>query len=208
MMKSDPPNRSIAKLIYLYAQHFVRVQFCICLGFFLVTVFAMNSIAEDRCAEIAKNLEQNSFRLKEYAGALQKAHKDRDFQLITVLNGQIDETLKQIRVGEAELLNCPATRAHDGPAISSVKSQDTKFADSSCGELKKKYIQLLRKYHSLARRQQSVLSELSADEKVELRITEDSMTAVDLELKKRCGSPPAPKPFRRSSPQPARGGFR
>lgn len=157
--------------------------------------------------EIAKNLEQNSLRLREYAGALQKAHKERDFQLITVLNGQIDETLKQIRVGEAEFLNCPVTKPHDGPAISSVKSQDTKFADLSCGELKKKYIQLLRKYHSLARRQQSVLSELSADEKMELRTTQDSMTAVDLELKKRCGSPPAPKPFRRSS-QPARGGFR
>ncbi len=204
MMKSDPPNRSIAKQIYLYGQHLVRVQSCICLGFFLVAVFAMNSIAEDRCAEIAKNLEQNSFRLKEYAGALQKAHKDRDFQLIAVLNGQIDETLKQIRVGEAELLNCPATRAHDGPAISSVKSQDTKFADSSCEELKKKYIQLSRKFNSLSRRQQSLLSELTSEQKAEYKEAEDSLKAVESELRKRCSPPAAPKPFQRKPHAPVR----
>ncbi len=200
--------KSAQSIDNLLARHPARPFICIWLTLLWLIVVAPYSAAEDRCAEIAKNLEQNSLKLKEYATALQNAHRDRDFQLITVLNGQIDETLKQIRVGEAELLNCPATRGHEGPAISSVKSQDTKFADLSCGDLRKKYIQLLRKYHSLARRQQSVLSELSADEKVELRITEDSLTAVDLELKKRCGSPPAPKPFRRSSPQPARGGFR
>jgi hypothetical protein len=204
MMKSDPPNRSIAKLIYLYRQYWVRVQSFICLSFFLVAVFAMNSIAEDRCGEIAKNLEQNSLRLREYAGALQKAHKDRDFQLITVLNGQIDETLKQIRVGEAELLNCPATQPHDGPAISSVKSQDTKFADSSCEELKKKYIQLSRKFNSLARRQQSLLSELTSEQKAEYKEAEDSLKAVESELRKRCSPPSAPKPFQRKPHAPVR----
>ncbi len=205
-MRSGPSHTS-AKVIYLYAQYLMCVQSYICLGFFLVAVFTMNSMAEDRCAEVAKNLEQNSFRLKEYAGALQNAHKNRDFQLITVLNGQIDETLKQIRVDEAELLNCPATKAHDGAAISSVKSQDTKFADLSCDELKKKYIQLSRKYHALARRQKSLLSELTIEEKSDLRETEDSLKAVDLELNKRCGPPPAPKPFRRNHQYP-KGSFR
>jgi hypothetical protein len=163
--------------------------------------------AEDRCAEVVKTLELNTLRLKEYATALQNAHRDKDFQLITVLNNQIDETLKQVRVGEAELLNCPSSASVSGPGISSVKSQDTKFADVNCDELKKKYIQLSRKFHSLERRQKSLLSELTVEEKANLRETEDSLKAVELELKKRCGPPPAPKPFQRRPP-PTRGNSR
>jgi hypothetical protein len=153
--------------------------------------------AEDRCAEVIRTLEQNSVKFKEYATALQNAHRDRDFQLITVLNGHIDETLRQIRVGEAELLNCPVMATSNGPGISSVKSHDTKFADASCEDLKKKYIQLSRKFNSLARRQQSLLSELTSEQKAEYKETEDSLNAVESEIKKRCTPPPAPKPFQR-----------
>lgn len=155
--------------------------------------------AADRCAEVVKTLEQNSVRLREYATALQNAHRDRDFQLITVLNGQIDETLKQIRVGEAELLNCPVQTPLESPGISSVKAHDTKFAGANCEELKKKYIQLSRKFNSLARRQQSLLSELTSEQKAEYKETEDSLNAVESELKKRCTPPSAPKPFQRRS---------
>jgi hypothetical protein len=153
--------------------------------------------ADDRCAEVIRTLEQNSVRLREYATALQNAHRDRDFQLITVLNGHIDETLRQIRVGEAELLNCPAAVISNGPGISSVKSHDTKFADANCEDLKKKYIQLSRKFNSLARRRQSLLSELTLEQKAEYKETEDSLNAVESEIKKRCTPPPAPKPFQR-----------
>lgn len=177
------------------------------LPLFFVAIFVINAVAEDRCADVIKSIDQNFFRLKEYTVALQKAYRDRDFQLITVLNGQIDETLRQIRLVDAKLLNCPKASANQGPAIGSVKTQDTKFADLSCEELKKKFIQISRKYHSLARRRQSFLSELSAEEKVELREAQDSIMAVESELKKRCSPPPPPKPFRRS-PQPVRGGFR
>ena len=171
----------------------------ICLTLITLIVFVINSAAEDRCAEVVRTLEQNSVRLREYATALQNAHRDRDFQLITVLNGQIDETLKQIRVGEAELLNCPAQTPLGTSGISSVKLHDTKFAGANCEELKKKYIQLSRKFNSLARRQQSLLSELSAEQKAEYKETEDSLSAVESELKKRCTPPSAPKPFQRRS---------
>ncbi len=164
--------------------------------------FASGWGAGDRCADVIKTLEQNTMRLKEYATALQNAHRDKDFQLITVINNQIDETLKQVRVGEAELLNCPSSANVSGPGITSVKSQDTKFAEASCEELKKKYIQLSRKFNSLARRHQSVLSELSPEQKAEYKETEDSLRAVELELKKRCSPPPAPKPFQRKPQQP------
>lgn len=204
-MKSwSPSTKSAQSIDNLLARYPARLLICIWLMFLGLIVVAPYSAAEDRCAEITKNLEQNSFRLKEYAGALQNAHKGRDFQLITVLNGQIDETLKQIRVGEAELLNCPATKGHGGPAISSVKSQDTKFGDSSCEELKKKYIQLSRKFNSLVRRQQSLLSELTSEQKAEYREAEDSLKAVESELRKRCSPPPAPKPFQRKPHAPVR----
>lgn len=170
---------------------------CSCFLMLMVGAYTCVLGAEDRCAEVVKTLEQNTMRLKEYATALQNAHRDKDFQLITVLNNQIDETLKQVRVGEAELLNCPSTASGPGLGISSVKSQDTKFAETSCDELKKKHIQLLRKFNSLSRRRQSVLSELSPEERIEFRETEDSLKAVESELNKRCGPPPAPKPFQR-----------
>lgn len=155
--------------------------------------------AEDRCAEVEKTLDHNTMRLKEYAIALNKAHRDKDFKLITVLNNQIDETLQKVRTGEAELFNCPPSTGISGPAISSVKSHDTKFSEGSCDELKKKHVQLLRKFNSLSRRRQSVLSELSPEERIEFREIEDSLNAVESELKKRCGPPPAPKPFQRRS---------
>ncbi len=178
-----------------------------CFSILMLGAYTSSWGAEDRCAEVVKTLELNTMRLKEYATALQNAHRDKDFQLITVLNNQIDETLKQVRVGEAELLNCPSSASVSGPGISSVKSQDTKFAEVNCDELKKKYIQLSRKFHSLERRQKSLLSELTVEEKANLRETEDSLKAVELELKKRCGPPPAPKPFQRR-PSPTRGNSR
>ncbi|MGC8660069.1 MAG: hypothetical protein ACP5U1_13450 [Desulfomonilaceae bacterium] len=173
-------------------------------GLCIVVMFVPFAEAEDHCLEIIKNLEQNSLRLKEYSTALQNAHKERDFQLITVLNGQIDETLKEIRVGEAELLNCPKSFENQGTGISSVKTQDTKFADLSCEDLKKRYIQLSRKFNSLARRQQSLLSELSPAQKAEYKEAEDSIKAVESELRKRCSPPPPPKPFQRRPVGPHR----
>ncbi len=93
--------------------------------------------ADERCRELIKTLEQDTLRLKEYVTALQNAHRERDFQMVTLLNSEIDETLKQIRKGEAEILNCPASTDTNAPALSSVKSQDSKFAEASCDELKK-----------------------------------------------------------------------
>lgn len=171
------------------------IIFCFLIVILIAPGYA--AAAEDRCAEVVKILEQNSIRLREYVTALENAHRERDFQLITVLNGQIDETLRQIRVGEAELLNCPAQTNSQSSGISGVKIHDTKFADATCEELKKKFIQLSRKFNSLARRQQSLLSELSPEQKAEYKEAEDSLNAVESELKKRCSPPQAPKPFQR-----------
>lgn len=163
--------------------------------------------ANERCRELIKSLEQDTLRLKEYVTALQNAHRERDFQMVTLLNSEIDETLKQIRKGEAEILNCPASIDTNAPALSSVKSQDSKFAEASCDELKKKHIQFSRKFNSLSRRRQSTLSELTNEEKIEFREIEDSLNAVQSELRKRCRPVPTPKPFQRR-PQPVGGSSR
>ena len=205
MMNTDPPNgKASPTACYLCAHCLSTLRGAICFAFCLLMVLIVNAEAEDRCAEIVKILEQNSLRLKEYTTALHNAHRDRDFQLMTVLNGQIDETLRQVRVGEAELLNCPKNSGGQGPAISSVKTQDTKFADLSCEELKKRYIQLSRKFNSLDRRRNSLLSELTPVQKAEYKEAEDSIKAVESELRKRCSPPPAPKPFRRKPVGPQR----
>ena len=185
------------------------VHFLIALHLLLLLFgsFPVAASADERCRELIKTLEQDTLRLKEYVTALQNAHRERDFQMVTLLNSEIDETLKQIRAGEAEILSCPASANTNAPALSSVKSQDSKFAEASCDELKKKHIQFSRKFNSLSRRRQSTLSELTNEEKIEFRETEDSLNAVDSELKKRCRPAPAPKPFQRR-PQPTGGSLR
>jgi hypothetical protein len=208
MVKMRRLAQTLIKIIHIEVYppivHFLIVLHLLLLLFGSISPAAS---ADERCLEIVKTLEQNTSRLKEYAIALQNAHRERDFPMVTLLNSEIDETLKQIRVGEAELLNCPVSTNRTGPALSSVKSQDTKFAEVNCDELKKKHIQLSRKFNSLARRRQSTLSELTNEEKIEFRETEDSLNAVDSELKKRCRPAQPPKPFQRR-PQPAGGSFR
>jgi hypothetical protein len=53
--------------------------------------FSLAASADDRCLEIVKTLEQNTLRLKEYATALQNAHRERDFPMVTLLNSEIDD---------------------------------------------------------------------------------------------------------------------
>jgi hypothetical protein len=208
MVKMGRLAQTLIKIIHIEVYPPI-VHFLIVLHLLLLLFgsFSLAASADDRCLEIVKTLEQNTLRLKEYATALQNAHRERDFPMVTLLNSEIDETLKQIRVGEAELLNCPVSTNRTGPALSSVKSQDTKFAEVNCDELKKKHIQLSRKFNSLARRRQSTLSELTNEEKIEFRETEDSLNAVDSELKKRCRPAQPPKPFQRR-PQPTGGSLR
>lgn len=155
-----------------------------------------SAFAQENCDTIASNLEQKMMRLSEYVAALHNAHRERDSHFMTVLNGQIDQALIEIRALEKSLANCAIRPGELKPPISSVKTQDDRFAELNCDDLRKKHIQLSRKFNALSRRQQSVFSEVTPEQKAEYRDTEDSLRIVELELRRRCA--PSPKnPFQR-----------
>jgi hypothetical protein len=137
--------------------------------------------------------------LSEYVSALQNAHFERDHNFMKVLNGQIDQIMTEIRILEESLVNCRARSGEIRSPISPVKTQDDKFADVNCEDLRKKHIILSRKYNALTRRQQSVFSEITPEQKSEYRDTEDSLKLVESELKRRCAplpqNPPQRKPL-------------
>ena len=145
---------------------------------------------QDSCENITLNLEQKTSRLGEYVSALQNAHFERDHNFIKVLNGQIDQITIEIRILEKSLQSCRAGSGEIRSPISPVKTQDDKFADLNCEDLRKKHIVLSRKYNALARRQQSVFSEITPEQKSEYRDTEDSLKLVESELKRRCAPMP------------------
>ena len=149
-----------------------------------------HSQGQDTCESVLVNLDQKTNRLSEYISALQNAHLERDHNFIKVLNGQIDQITAEIRVLEKLLVNCRGGSGEIRSPISPVKSQDDKFADLNCEDLRKKHIILSRKYNALARRQKSVFSEITPEQKSEYRDTEDSLKLVESELKRRCSPQP------------------
>lgn len=149
--------------------------------------------AQTNCDAISSSLDEKTARLSEYVSALHNAHREKDYQFMKALNGQIDQALMEIRALEKSIAECPKRSGELKSPISSVKTQDDKFADLGCDDLRKKHIQLSRKFNTLARRQQSVLSEVTAEQKAEYRDTDESLKLVESELRRRCApSPPAP----------------
>ncbi len=146
--------------------------------------------SQGACEGIILDLDQKTTRLSEYVSALQNAHIERDHNFIKVLHGQIDNIMNEIRALEKALLNCPVKPGEIKSPLSSVKTQDDKFADLNCEALRKKHIVLSRKYNALARRLQSVFSEATYEQKSEYRDIEDSLRVIESELKRRCAPSP------------------
>lgn len=156
------------------------------------------AMAERDCGSISEDLDQKTSRLSEYVAALQNAHTERDQNFLSVLNGQIDQIINEIRILEKLLVNCPAKPGDIRPPLSSVKTQDDKFAELNCEDLRKKHIILSRKFNALGRRMQSVFSEATHEQKSEYRDTEDSLRLVESELRRRCAPPPN-NPFQKKT---------
>ena len=172
--------------------------------FFLMFVSILHGhglvLGQSGCDNITANLDEKTVRLSEYVSALHNAHREKDSHFMNVLNAQIDQVLIDIRSLEKSLANCPNRQGELKPPISSVKTQDDKYADLNCDDLRKKHIQLSRKFNALSRRQQSVLSEVTPEQKAEYRDAEESLKLVESELRRRCAPVPTAPSQRKSRP--------
>lgn len=165
------------------------------------TVFAADhtpSVVEDRCDAARKEMMSKKVELSEYVDALSKSHAKDDYAFMDVLNFKINELITRTKELERELASCPEPRqATPPPGMSGMKSDEEVIAEKSCGDLKKMLVMLMRKVNSLKRREKSVFSGLSPEEKSELSKVESELKTVKENLGKRCGAAETPGSLQR-----------
>jgi len=149
---------------------------------------------EDRCDAARRELIKNKEELTEYVDALNKSHAKNDYAFMDILNSKINELISRTRELEKELAGCPEPKPPlaGQQGMTGVKSDDELMAEKSCPELKKTLVPVIRKINGLKRREKSLLSGLSPEEKSELAKAETELRIVKENLKKKCsGSEPA-----------------
>ncbi|MDQ7783703.1 MAG: hypothetical protein RDU20_12540 [Desulfomonilaceae bacterium] len=143
--------------------------------------------AQDMCDAARKELRQESQRLNEYVSALQESYDDRDFKLAEVLKFKIGQAKKKLQDLQLMAENCPAGESKlPESGLSGAKSDDGRYADVSCIDLKKMLFPLLVSKRELERRQKSMLSKPTDEEEAKLRDVSDKLRDVRRALKTRC----------------------
>jgi len=143
------------------------------------------------CEILRADLEQKTLRLKEYINALKKFSELQDDEMIGGISPKIAELRQQIDNKKKDLEQCGDERSlktRDG--LSSPKSETGEYATKSCNELKKRLVWLVRSVHSLRRREISLVTELTNNEKKELRDASEDLKTVRQILKTRCSRVP------------------
>lgn len=148
------------------------------------------------CEVIRNDLQQKNRLLVEYVAGLKKLDSRVDPEIVNLLNSKIVELRQEILQSEKELAACQGQR---GPrameGLAPTKSEDGEHLTKSCGELRKRFVILVKSVHSLRRREGSMLSELTAAEKKELHEASEELKGVREALTSRCSAPSAPKLF-------------
>jgi hypothetical protein len=150
------------------------------------------ALGQDRtCEVIRKDLQEKNLRLAEYVEALKKFDNRVEPEIANLLNAKIEELRQRISQTEKELAACEGRRgprADEG--LSPVRSEEGEQATKSCGELRKRLMILVKTVNILGRRDKSLLSELTAQEKKELREASEELKSVRQAIRNRCSAPP------------------
>ncbi|MGC8908903.1 MAG: hypothetical protein ACP5M0_15890 [Desulfomonilaceae bacterium] len=154
--------------------------------------------ADDQCQTMQKELLQKKTELSELIDALNKSYAQGDYTLMDVLNFKINQLINQTKELERKLEGCPQPPTPvTPPGMSGMKTDEDILAEKGCGELKKMLLPLARKVHALKRREQSVLSGLTAEEKSELAKAEAELKTLKEILAKKCDTKPAPESLKK-----------
>jgi hypothetical protein len=157
----------------------------------LSLVTAAFSASLQDCNNLRKELEVKQKDLALYLEAMGKSRTEHDQLLLGALNYKIDELVTQIAVLEERIAPCTdAEEAAKTKGMSSVKSEEGKFATKSCGELRRLLVQFHRKVNAFKRRESSFLSELTAAEQSELNEAAGDLEKIRKILNSRCAAAP------------------
>lgn len=166
----------------------------LCLLFPLYGLAVDYAGAQDVCDGARKELQQERHRLNDYEAALRQSYDHTDSNLTRVLNFKISQAKKKVSDLELIIKYCPSSQVSNRPEIglSGPKSDDGRYADKSCADLKKMLFPLLIKKRKLERRQKSMLSSMTEEDEAELQKISEELRHVRKALKTRCsaGSPP------------------
>ncbi len=151
------------------------------------------------CEALRAVLDQRREKLGEYIEALKMSHEQGDMRLVQAFCNKIDRLADEIREAE-ESHKCPERPSSPtSPGLSPIKTDAAAFVTQSCGELRRMQVMLLIKINTLRRREQSVFSQLTAEEREALENSAETLKSVRNALKARCPEqPPKKKPGRRS----------
>lgn len=173
---------------------------CCRILFWLIAMYltTFNVLADDRCDLLRKELVQRKDELSEYVEALTKSHAKDDYAFMDVLNFKINELVKRTKELEREIVGCPPPKSVQLPqGMSATKTEEEILGEKSCTDLKKMLVPLIRKVNTLKRREKSVLSGLSTEEKQELDKAQSELITVREHISRRCGASEPSKPFQR-----------
>lgn len=161
---------------------------------------ASGASAEDDtdCEALRKALDWKQEKLAEYIEALRLSFEQRDMRLVQAFSHKVERLADEIHQTK-ELHRCPEKPpAQASPGLSPIKSDAAAFVTQSCGELRRMQVILLIKINTLRRREQSVFSQLSAEEKESLENAAETLKQVRNALKARCPDQPRKKSRRRT----------
>lgn len=143
--------------------------------------------ADSRCAPLRSALEQKKHLVSEYMTALQTSYDRKELQVAELLNFKINEIKAHIAELERSLAGCPegdAEAAIEG--MEPTKSDEGKYSNKSCQDLRKILFSLVRSIHTLDKRKQSLLSNLSEEDERLLRQAVEERETVENILGTRC----------------------
>lgn len=169
--------------------------FTICSAVFLCIVwFAVPADCETRpeCQALRQELQIKQEQLNSYLEALGKKGNREDPLLQNVLNYNIEQLILAMSVLEKRIKDCDVSESgSESGGMSSVKSEESKFATKTCGDLRRMLVQHVRKENAFKRRENSFLADLTPAEKTEYRETVQDLETIRTILKNRCtASPP------------------
>jgi hypothetical protein len=150
------------------------------------------------CDEVHKVLEDKRRKLTDYVQALEKFQQQGDMELAWVFSHKISRMIDEIRVLEQTASKCPKpSKSLSEQGIGPAKNDPALYSDKSCDELRTMYVQIVRRAHSLERREHSFLSQLTPEEGAFLAAARQDLKTLEELMKTRC--PPDPPKRRRPS---------
>ncbi len=147
---------------------------------------------DERCEALRNDLGQKGQRLRQYLDTASKFDNRDDSETVKAIGSKIAKLRDEILNLEKQFEACKGEKsAGSAQGLSTVKSEEGQHATKSCRELTKRLVGLVRTVRLFQRREHSLLSELTPQEKKEFREATQELTAVREALRSRCSAPSA-----------------